>query len=272
MNIHGHGVSFHDVKDPIKTEVLIHEQIKDKEFPIPYVSIPLAYHINTYGIQATQELINDVNKIYTHKKFYVCQHIKVCELDFGDNLVFTPHTTTNDPFIFIPHYNPLEHKLDSPIINFDIREYDFSFIGDFNTHPIRSQIAENKRRGVLIEPTGKWFFSHDEATQASLKQKYKSVLFNTKYPLCPPGTGPSTLRLFESLSSGGFPVIFNDIDLPKDLKDYVISLDIQSWIDNLIPSLAAYDVPKQQEMHECYWSKYSNEKLSYTISRYFDTY
>ena len=217
MIIESNYINFSQIKDPIRTEEFINNQLRNIDINFTYVSLPLAFSINHFGIDKTQFFVDDINKKYPEKKVFVCQHIFVNRINFCENFVFTPHTTISDDFLFIPHYNPvynnrIEFKKTSK------RTTDFSFIGDYSTNILRSDISNIKINNCIYEPTGKWFFSHDIQTQQLLKNKYISILEDTKFPLCPPGTGPSTLRFFETLSSGGIPIIFNDLKLPEDIR------------------------------------------------------
>jgi len=264
-------INFSDVKDPIKTEETIYEQIKNLDFPIPYVGVPLAFRLNSRGISDTQALIDSINSEYPFRKFFVCQHILVNQLNFGDNIVFTPHTINSDPYQFIPHYNPIFHYKEN-LKKINDRNLDFSFIGDFGTNVMRDEISKIDIKNCIIEPTGQWFFSQSQDRQIHLKHRYVEVLKDTKFPLCPPGTGPSTLRFFESLSVGGIPIILNDMKLPKDLD----ALVLKSSIDD-IRNGKIYDFLNIQEIdeisekiHSLYWNNYSNDNLSACILKYFN--
>ena len=231
-----------------------------------YAAVPLAFSINNFGIDRTQRIIDEIERENSSMKFYVCQHIQVGLLNFGENIVFTPHTVESDRYNFIPHYNPVYSIRPSAIKQTHERPWDFSFVGDFNTNSIRSRIGRASIKNCIVEPTGKWFFSHDSRTQANLKKRYVSVLEDTKFPLCPEGTGPSTLRLFETFSSGGFPVIFNDIKLPIDLKKFICKTTIESLENGTaILECKNFDESQQQELLDLYWEKYSNNNLSRSI-------
>ena len=42
------------------------------------------------------------------------------------------------------------------------------------------------------------------------------LLLNSKYTLCPSGSGPNSIRLWESLACGSIPIILSDtLDLPS---------------------------------------------------------
>jgi hypothetical protein len=266
MIIESEILKFQNVSDPIKTEETIYGQLVKKNLKIPYVAFPLAYSINTLGLEKTQEVVNEINKKHPFKKFFVCQHIFVNRIDFGGNLVFTPHTEKGDPYFFIPHYNPIYgHKPE--IIKINERSIDFSFMGDFNTSPDRERLSFFNHSKCLVKPTGKWFFSHDEGAQRDLLITYKKILEDTKISICPRGTGPSTLRLFESMSVGSIPLIFNNLDLPEVLENFVIKADLQEFIEGKITEeILSKNLKDYSEgIYDAYWSGFSNQNLSNQI-------
>lgn len=254
-------IKFDSVRDPIRTEEIIFNKIKDLNLEIEYVGIPIANTINTQGLQISQGIIDEVNKKYPFKKIFVCQHIFVNKLNFGDNLVFTPHTESGDEYHFIPHYNPI-YSIPPKRIFYRDRRFNFSFIGDFGTHPSREKLKILNTPLTPIVSTGKWFFSHDINKQKELLVVYQDMINNSKISLCPRGTGPSTLRLFESMSVGSIPVIFNDIKIPQEFRTLIKSIDIEDFLKspNIFEDLEdGEDLSKN--IYERYWDNFSNENL-----------
>lgn len=257
-------LTFDSEKDPIKTERVIFEHFNksnNSNLP-PYVALPIAYAINKFGLSSAQSLINKVNAENKSKKIFVCQHILVNKLNFGDNFVFTPHTVTTDSFNFIPHYNPIVAEP-----NFkNCKRYLASFVGDFGTNSIRKKIVNLKDKDILIKNTSGWFFLKSNKDQDTLKSEYIDCLQNSVYSLCPQGTGPSSLRLFESLSVGSLPIIFNNLKLPDDLKKFITKADINTISKGWIESI---NKPNCMEMVDCYQSGYSNSNLMKSIYNFF---
>ena len=261
-----HGLNFSEVNDPIKTEETIYNRIKDTELSVEYVGVPLAYSINTFGVEKTQSIIDDINIKNPNKKFFVCQHIYVNRLNFGDNLVFTPHTEESDNYLFIPHYNPIYDRPPERKKFLD-RDFKFSFIGDFGTNKIRETLSVLNTEKTPVMPTGMWFFSHDSERQEDLLKTYVNVLNRSRISLCPMGTGPSTLRLFESMSVGAIPVIFNDLKLPKEIKNLVSVMDINEIIKNpaSMDKLLENGENLSKNIYEAYWKYLSNDNLHKSI-------
>lgn len=259
-------LNFSQVEDPIKTEETIYFQIRDLSLKIPYVAFPIAYSINTLGIEKTQQILNRINLDYPFKKFFVCQHISVNKLNFGENLVFTPHTEKGDSYFFIPHYNPI-YKNPPKVKKIKNRKIDFSFVGDFNTSLDRVKLSSFNYPESIIKPTGKWFFSCDQKSRESLLSYYIETLEDTKISMCPRGTGPSTLRLFESMSVGSIPVIFNDLDIPEILQSLVIKVDLDRFVlGDYTEEILSKNLQEISDgIYEVYWSNFSNSNLSKSI-------
>jgi hypothetical protein len=214
------------------------------------------------GISKAQQLIDKVNSENKLKKIFVCQHIHVDKLMFGDNFVFTPHTVEGDSFNFVPHYNPIvaDPNLEKK------KRYLASFMGDFGTNSIRRRLENLHCDSIPIKNTSGWFFLKNERDQEKLKSEYISYLTNSTYSFCPQGTGPSSLRLFESLSAGSIPVIFNNLKLPDNLKKFIIKVDIKSISKDWLESKEILDI---KEMVDLYQSDYSNQSLMKSIYNFF---
>lgn len=260
-------INFDMVDDPICTEKLINFQLQNIQLDYPYIDLPIAYSLNKLGLFKTQEIINEIEKINKQKKIYVCQHILVNRLNFHNNFVFTPHTEKFDSYNFIPHYNPIHNK--KPIIKkISERKILMSFIGDFSSHPTRGELIKlNNDSNIIVKPTRNWFFYKSKEEQNGLKKIYVETLENSKLSLCPRGTGPSTLRLFESMSVGSVPIIFNDLKLPKDLDELVYKFKISDIIKkDFLLEFQDYDIQERSEkIYNLYWEKYSNDNLYKSI-------
>jgi len=265
-----HIENFNAVDDPVKTEETINQQLLEKQNEINtdyvYISYPIAWNINNRGIGHTQNTIDQVCKKYHDKKlFFVCQHILVNRLDFRGNLVFTPHATVLDSYIPIPHHS----------CNFDLskskpwkdREYIFSFMGSFRTHPVRRKLYEylKRREGCYVIDTGSWHFEKQKNSQVDNRQKYIELLGNTKYSLCPRGTGPSTIRIWESMAMNSCPVILSDL----------LQMPLEMWIERNLwvkmrENFEHIDIKdiKQKYNNSEYWEKFSNDNLYKSIEKF----
>ena len=257
--------NFNKVNDPVKTEEILNLQLIQKADHIhtdySYVALPLAWNINHQGVPNTQKQINDICNAHVGEKlFFICQHILVDRLNFHGNLVFTPHATILDSFIPIPHHS----------CNYDLkkakswseRQYEFSFMGSFITHPVRRRLYQmlKDRDDCFMEDTGGWHFEGSVEKQAQNREKYIEILGNTKYSLCPRGTGPSTIRIWEAMAMGSCPIILSDY-LKMPLK---WSLKTNLWF-NIPEKCDIIDVDQKAYDAQEYWEWFSNENLYRSI-------
>ena len=107
-----------------------------------------------------------------------------------------------------------------------------SFIGAYMPHYInedRLKIVAAGRKAnrddVIIDLVNEWHFNKtvykEQVTHKALTEDeseaqrirtltYNSILTRSKFSLCPIGSGPNTLRLWESIAIGTIPVLFSD--------------------------------------------------------------
>jgi len=248
---------FSDVTDPVKTEHTISNQLIERQSEIDsdyaYAMIPLADIINKYGLGAAQKVISYAHSLHDPAKiFFVCQHILVRGLHFGESLVFTPHATKLDDYIAIPHYScTYDLKEAKP---WGDRKYDYSFMGDFGSHPTRLRLAQafKDNPNTVFINTSTWHFHANQEAQKLNKKKYIELLGNTRHSLCPRGTGPSTIRMWEAMAMGSCPLIFSDsLKTPAGSE---LLLRFQDENSATLTGVESYD-------NSDYFVKFSNDKL-----------
>tara|TARA_R100000008_G_scaffold1988_1_gene1642 strand:- start:4311 stop:5114 length:804 start_codon:yes stop_codon:yes gene_type:complete len=263
-------MSFAEVDDPVRTEEVIYQQLKERapqiETDYVYVALPLAFLLNRAGIAQTQMVINSVcERNKGQRLVFVCQHIQVNQLNFQGHLVFSPHATSLDSYVPLPHYSC---NYDEAYIKpWNEREIVFSFMGSYITHPVRRRIHEHLsvRDDCYVADTGMWHFEGSEEKQIQNRQRYIELLGNTKYSLCPRGTGPSSIRIWESMAMGAAPVIISDsLQMPLEMH-----VPENTWLrlpeafdttqlDHIEGTLEMYNNKEYKE-------KFSNENLYRTI-------
>jgi hypothetical protein len=149
-------------------------------------------------------------------------HLSHCKKDTQntERLSFHPW-----PLIATNYENPTRSK---GLVVKEDRKYLASFIGN-NTSPkvatrIRIHEMLKNRDDVVCEVGEKWFYNSDvydrqiwrKGDDGSAEQKrlatvrYNEVLSESVFSLCPEGSGPNTIRLWESIAVGSIPVIFSD--------------------------------------------------------------
>tara|TARA_R110000824_G_scaffold92785_2_gene224803 strand:+ start:3055 stop:3864 length:810 start_codon:yes stop_codon:yes gene_type:complete len=257
--------NFDLVDDPVKTEEAIYEQLCKNREEIKtnymYVAIPLAFYINKFGLVKTQQIINQVCYEHKNKKlFFVCQHILVNKLSFHGNLVFTPHATILDTYAPIPHYSCTYDV--NKIKPWSERKYLYSFMGSFITHPVRKKLYETlkDRPDCFIIDTGRWHFEGDKQKQEANSRKYEEILGDTKFSLCPRGTGPSTIRIWESMAMGAKPIIISDY-LKMPMEMFVKN---PLW-DRVSEKFTLIDCDATNYDNSQYWDLFSSENLYKSI-------
>jgi len=100
-------------------------------------------------------------------------------------------------------------------------------------------------------------------------------LSRSRFSLCPRGTGPSTIRFWESLGAGSIPVLIgSDMGLPDgyDWKKCVITIS-ELDINKIHKILSSFTLEQESRMREsCLeaYSKFSGKNFIYPIVHFFD--
>ncbi len=189
-------------------------------------------------------------KLLERNTHTVCQHIHWKKLlgfweIIGIKNLHLSHLTINDthPNISLNpwHICPTNCELLSNSKNIEYKDvtqkkYLYSFIGAYNEwyrSSIRLDIANTIKpsQNNYIKLNSEWFYNkiiydkqikkqnlsdEDEQYYENNLSHYNEVLSNSIFTLCPEGTGPNTIRLWESMSIGSIPVLFeNDWHRPN---------------------------------------------------------
>jgi len=230
--------------------------ITEKEFynqnnkNINYCGVPWATIIDKHiPINSVLKIILPMMK---HKNYYTCcQHIcfkRLCKLFWvlGIKTLYTPHKVIGENIIngitikSCPLYavNIENYPKNKTFENVDFikkkRRYLYSFAGGYQKNyltTIRMDIFNMKHpTNTYIQNTGDWHFNelvynikqnnrgilnisqnHKDKTET-----YNNLLLNSRYSLCPSGSGPNSIRFWESLAVGSIPVLLADtLDLPE---------------------------------------------------------
>tara|TARA_R110000824_G_scaffold348039_1_gene534787 strand:+ start:3294 stop:4208 length:915 start_codon:yes stop_codon:yes gene_type:complete len=179
-----------------------------------------------------------------------CQHIRFRELEsilFNLNVkkLYTPHKCIGEgrlgdiellacPLFAVNYEDSTRNSVfkEKDLIEMK-RPLLFSFMGGLQPGyltDIRERIFKmNKKQDVFIENTGGWHFNNivytnlqnfEQEENVSIEhkggtQRYNEVMMNSRFSLCPSGTGPNSIRFWESLAIGTIPVLFSDtLELP----------------------------------------------------------
>jgi len=289
---------------PVITEKQIFDNfISEKNIPHHYFAFPWANYIDNQWIHKYDILENIINNeiknniVINNNVYYftVVQHI--CFRDYIQTFkklrikyIFTPHKIPYDIFIEKEHdifiipisLFPLQTNenlfvKDVPektfLTNFIGQVYHKNFVSD-----IRRKIIENFKdiSNCLIQTKDKWHLEnivYKNINDDYNDNFYKNVILNSKFTLCPSGTGPNSIRLWEVLSYGSIPVILSDTIMLPELPNINYNDCFVFWkendIDKLYDYLLTFTTEKITKMTSLCLSLYSNyfspTKMHYPI-------
>lgn len=105
----------------------------------------------------------------------------------------------------------------NPLVKFEPdapRDLLYSFMGDINTAPVRRVLAQ------LKHPRGEWVDTSRESQAVMWKgsaeqrevfwKRYVDLAKRSRFILCPRGTAPASIRMYESMMMGRAPVVLAD--------------------------------------------------------------
>ncbi|GAA6213148.1 hypothetical protein NBRC116602_28890 [Hyphomicrobiales bacterium 4NK60-0047b] len=198
-----------------------------------------------YEILINLKKASSVNSLGCKRRATVAQHIhadhfvdlfKAC----GITDLFWSHATKKiseiggirlHPFPLFPAQTPKGPTRNLPN---NQRKYLANFIGAYNPSIYLSNVRDvilkdtNKYGDLLIIKRGAWHFDRavyqeqirgvapgeqKKLQEEAYKEEYLSAIKNSWFTLCPTGSGPNSIRIFESLCLGSIPIV-----LTKDLK------------------------------------------------------
>jgi hypothetical protein len=224
---------------PVITEYQIFQNLtNNKIIPYNYFAFPWAYICDSKYYKKYYYL-NYILASYKKSNiqyFTINQHIffrkvlKVCKY-FNIKYIFTPHKLISDiklekeldiKIIPISLY-PVQHrKLNEKLIDISNKKFLTSFIGFYDSKIYLSNIRKkifdifNKYEDCLIKQTNEWHYQshvYRDKIKDNLniyEKDYKLLLNESKFSLCPSGTGPNSIRIWEAISYGSIPVILAD--------------------------------------------------------------
>lgn len=210
--------------------------------------------------------------------FTCCQHISFRKYIglfklLGIKTLYTPHKIKDEneingiKLIACPLYavNFEDTQRNKEFRNIDFeninRNYLYSFMGGYQPNDyltnIRQKIFDMKHsKNTYILNTGDWHFNKTvysnkqnvnkelniDKNHINKTEKYNRILLDSRYSLCPSGSGPNSIRFWESLACGAIPILLADtLELPNNIdwnnsiliiKESDIS-DIQTILDSI---------------------------------------
>lgn len=286
---------------PVITEKVFYKQNKKSPF---YFGFPWATIIDKrYNQQVIFQLLQPY--IQPGIKYYTCcQHIHFRSLislmkALNIHLVYCPHKVLHEDILLdirirsCPLYAAnIEDDMKNHIfknVNYLTlaRKYLYSFQGAYNPRcylsDIRKKIFEiNHPENCFIKDIGGWHYeqvvySNKQNKDGELNENeesnkrtesYNQLLIDSRFSLCPSGSGPNSIRLWESLAVGSIPVLLADtLDLPKhELWENAIIRIPESKIKELPSILSTVTLEKENIMRENCLKIYDHFKNNYKSS------
>lgn len=229
----------------------------EKSMDHTYFGFPWATFIDKcdrYGMKAQDAyrlLPNKPEALSNHKiNHTVCQHIRwreivpICkELNITD--LHISHCEKDEDSIESIRLHPWKisaaNFVEGNLAISNNRKYFLSFIGAHNNW-YRSNIRTNldmyfkkhQNEKFFYELSSGWCYQdvvykhqilnnkwteEEENNLSKKRERYNKVLSNSIFSICPEGSGPNTIRLWESMCVGVIPVIFADNWKPPTVKN-----------------------------------------------------
>jgi len=266
-----------------------------------YIGFPWATIIDKGG--NLTEVIKFIGSlIHPEIEYYTCcQHIRFRELKpvfdlLNIKTVYTPHKVRGEdwlgairlkpcPLYAVNYEDPDRNAefLDQDFLSIN-RKYLFSFVGglqpgyisDVRDRLFSLDVPDN----CVVQNSGEWHFneivytekqnSRQEFTTSDNHQQtttgYNHILLNSKFSLCPSGTGPNSIRFWESLASATIPVLLSDtLELPPhDLWEKAVVFIKEADVENVERILSVISPQEQYLRRENCKRIYNHFKNNYT--------
>jgi hypothetical protein len=257
--------------EKLPQSILEHEDLK-KAFSYSVVkSNKIPHHKADYFVVPTLFLLDEFNRLEnsTQSMQEFCeslpywfgnesQHIFFDQSDFcvrpypmDKATIFTVTPDKDIPGHYaLPFYPYAQDHLDKlRLLSKDISlaKFDIFFKGCDSSMPIRKDMLANvpqfEKQGLacFVQTYSKYFWNRQlsEEEKRSERQHYFERLTDSKFVLCPRGTGTTSSRFFETMHFGRIPILISDAArLPLENKI--------KWEDLIIRV-------KEDEMHMIYW-------------------
>ena len=244
---------------PVITEKTFYEQNKNN---YSFIGFPWATIIDKrYNLNIIFKILKSHISSNTFQ-YTCCQHISFRNLiplfkALNINIVYSPHKIKGEDKIDgivikpCPLYavNYEDESRNMKFKNIDLlncpRPLLYSFVGGYQNgylSNIRNNIFKLKKRDdIYIKNTGDWHFNqlvYHSSQSNELKENindnhnkktdmYNEILLSSRYSLCPSGSGPNSIRFWESLAIGSIPILLADtLELPENnlWKDSIITV------------------------------------------------
>ena len=275
--------------------------IIDKKMYDATIIYQIIKHYMEYIDSTNSNNSNSNNNTSTTPYYTCCQHIHFRYLidffkELNINIIYTPHKLINEDTIndisikACPLYAAnIEDEHRNQIfknINFlnSQRKYLYSFQGAYDKQwyltNIREQLFNMKHPDdCYVKNIGIWHYNNIVYSTLQNKEKelnennthinntidYNKLLLESRFSLCPSGSGPNSIRLWESLAVGSIPIILADtLELPKhELWDKSIIRVKESDVSKILEIISLINENKEKEMRKNCIELYNYFKNNY---------
>jgi hypothetical protein len=287
---------------PVCTEKQFYIQ---NNFFAEYLGFPWATvldkHVNPAEVEHYLKKHIDPNVEY----YTCCQHIRFRDLEsvfskLNIKKIYTPHKCTGEdklgeieligcPLFAVNYEDPSRNEIfrSKDFLQIE-RPLLFSFMGGLQPGyltDVRARIFKmHRKQNVFIKNTGGWHFNslvytdlQNFAQEKNISiehkngtQKYNDVLINSRFSLCPSGTGPNSIRFWESLAVGSIPVLLSDtLELPQHelwhesivrVKENQVD-DLYDILENISPEEEEKLKKNSIKMYNFFRFNYCGEKI-----------
>lgn len=288
---------------PVITERMSYGLLKERAIltSMDYMAIPWATifdrasHLSIPANEQVKSIQRSNNNGFT-----VCQHIRWQDhIDIfeslGISLIFSSHAIRKfkHPSIKVLPFSIFAANVKPPE---NVKDIFCSFIGYYNENWYLSNVRDKIFKmyhpsSSYIKKREQWHFedivytgqikkqsidSANKQNDLTNEKEYKDVLAKSVFSLCPSGTGPNTIRIWESLAAGAIPVIISDkIWLPeiKELNWKNCSIQIKEKnvddLYNILSKISLQDIKEMRKNCIKYYQLISGKNFIYPIRYHF---
>ena len=291
---------------PVITEKMFYNQNKHHEqyFGFPWATVIDRVQRSGLKLKDVYDMLH--TKTLGKRDLYTCcQHIQFSLLldlfrHLNINHVYACHKQLGQDVMHDVRVSPCplyavnieDHTRNHDFIGVDVhnttRDILYSFQGAYVKQHYMSDVRERiltmqHPSDCVVTNTGGWHFERavyggglqsDDTTvmnshEQSSTSQYNQLLLRSKYSLCPSGSGPNSIRLWESLAAGSIPVLLSDtLELPKhELWEQSIIHVKESDVYKLPEILSSYSCEQIDIMRHNCTSLYSFFRNNFSICR-----
>jgi hypothetical protein len=190
------------------------------------------------------------------------------QFDFlKDSIVFQHSCSNKSKDLAYPYFTNDEMKTFKYVRTITNCDYACSFMGCINTHPIRKKLEsslQTLKAKTYFEKNEDYFEFLSDQVKAHQQQKYRILINNSMFFLCPKGYGLNSLRFFETLSFGRIPILISDdtkLPIPKtiDYSKIMIRLpenEIHKLPDYIMKFMDENDMKTASKLARQTWMRY----------------